>query len=110
MRKIELQMINAIAEKRHDWKSANTRVITNDIRETSEVYLHGNLIAVVSHRGGIQIMDGGWQSTTTKSRLNALLSAFCPGARVFAKRFEWFVGNGNKTEEFESGMTLKWGV
>ena len=109
MRKIETQMINAIADRR-DWKNANTRVIHSDVRGTSEVYLHDNLIAIVNDRGGIQIMDGGWQSTTTKSRLNALLSACCPGARVFAKKFEWFVSNGNKTEEFESGMTLKWGV
>ena len=105
MRQIETQMINAIAD-RTDWRNANTRVIHSDIRGTSEVYLHNNLIAIVADRGGIQIMDGGWQTTTTKSRLNALLSACCPGARVFAKRGEWFVNNGNETTEFESGMTL----
>ena len=108
MRQIETQMINAIANH-VNWKSANTRVLYSAVRGTSEVWLHGNLIAIVSLRGGIQVFDGGWQTTTTKSRLNALLSACCPGARVFAKRGEWFVNNGNETSEFESGMVLQWG-
>lgn len=44
------------------------------------VLLHGNCIATyypVSKR--LDIYDCGWQSRTTKSRLNALLDAFAPG-------------------------------
>ena len=38
------------------------------------------------------IFDGGWQSNTTKSRLNALCSEFCiAGEGVFQKNFQWFV-------------------
>ena len=106
MRQIELQMIEAAASHASFWKNANTVVEVMDDGVTSAVYLHGNLIAHVRHSGGVRIFDGGWQTTTTKSRLNALLSAFCPGARVFAKRGEWFVNNGNETSEFESGMLL----
>ena len=40
----------------------------------------------------IRLFDGGWQSNTTKSRLNAILSEHgdC-GDKVFAKNFDWFV-------------------
>ena len=114
MRKIETQMCQAI-QSNEDWCSGNTRVIYSPIRNTSEVYLHNNLIAIVTD-DDLQIFDGGWQSVTTKSRLNALCSEFCiTGEYVFQKDFVWyvrkFVGciNGMnifKTEDFESGYVF----
>ena len=112
MRKIESQMIAAInADK--NWSSGNTQVVTND--GVSTVYLHGNKIAMIDDTS-MTIFDGGWQSNTTKSRLNALCSAFCiAGEGVFQKDFLWyvrkFVGaiNGeNKyvTEDFVSGYVF----
>jgi len=114
MRKIESQMCAAI-HNNQDWSNANTRVIYSPIRNTSEVYLHNNLIAIVTD-DDLQIFDGGYQSVTTKSRLNALCSEFCiTGEYVFQKDFVWyvrkFVGciNGMnifKTEDFESGYVF----
>ena len=82
MRKIEQQMIEAIKSET-DWKSGNTKVINfyNEDKEcvVTSVFLH-------------DIFDGGWQSNTTKSRLNALCSEFCvDGERVFQKDFAWYV-------------------
>ena len=109
MRKIETQMCQAIQSNKN-WKSGNTEVITNDT--VSNVYLHGNLIATVTDTD-MTIFDGGWQSNTTKSRLNALCQEFCiSGEGVFQKNFLWyvrkFVGKINgqnvfKTEDFVSG-------
>ena len=109
MRKIESQMIAAIHGNKN-WSSGNTQVVTND--GVSTVYLHGNKIALVDDNS-MTIFDGGWQSNTTKSRLNALCSEFCiAGECVFQKDFLWyvrkFVGaiNGQnvyKTEDFVSG-------
>ena len=114
MRKIETQMCQAI-QSNEDWCSGNTRVIYSPILNTSQVYLHNNLIAVVTD-DDLQIFDGGYQSVTTKSRLNALCSEFCiTGEYVFQKDFVWyvrkFVGciNGMnifKTEDFESGYVF----
>ena len=88
MRKIEQQMNKAIG-LRTDWHSGNTRV--EAVVGASRVYLHGNLIAEVAD-DCIRMYDGGWQSNTTKSRLNAILSDFgLPNERVFAKNFDWFV-------------------
>ncbi len=88
MRKIEQQMIQAIKDNR-DWKSSNTEVI--NISDVSWVYLHGNHIATV-YSDSVEVFDGGWQSNTTKSRLNAICDAFCiSGEGIFQKNFEWFV-------------------
>ena len=88
MRKIETQMCKAI-QSNLDWKSGNTQVITID--GVSFVYLHGNQIATIDE-DSMTIYDGGWQSTTTKSRLNALCNYFCiDGECVYQKNFQWYV-------------------
>jgi len=90
MRKIEHQMVNAIMGGKN-WSNGNTSVTIDPETNTSSVYLHGNLIATVTDND-MTIYDGGWQSVTTKSRLNALCFAFCiAGEGVFQKDFKWFV-------------------
>ncbi len=111
MRKIESQMCQAV-QQNINWSSGNTTVTIDKETNTSSVYLHGNLIATVTDND-MTIYDGGWQSVTTKSRLNALCDEFCvTGEGVFQKDFTWyvrkFVGaiNGQSkfvTETFQSG-------
>ena len=107
MRKIERQMNEAILNRK-DFFSSNTSVenYVNNITGAKEavVKLHGNHIATVGDT--LQICDAGWQTVTTKSRLNALCNEFAEGCFVFQKNYEWFLGDadGNKmpfpTEEF----------
>ena len=106
MRKIEAQMNSAIS-RGANWHSGNTRVEFDPTNETSVVYLHNNRIAIVG-REAIQLFDGGWQSVTTKSRLNAILNTFgLAGERVFAKNFDWFVRMTDGTAiPFRSSMRL----
>ena len=112
MRKIEQQMNDAISNNQN-WQSANTAVTLDDNGD-SKVYLHGNHIATVGETT-IQIFDGGYQSNTTKSRLNAILQTHgIAGEKVFQKAGEWFVRyykgivgeEGFVTVPFVSGMTL----
>jgi hypothetical protein len=50
------------------------------------VTLHGNKIAEVGD-GFVTLFDGGWQSNTTKSRLNAILSVHgIKGEGVFQRK------------------------
>ena len=114
MRQIESKMCAAVQSNKN-WKNANTEVIFDSESGISTVYLHGNKIAEVSDTD-MTIFDGGWQSNTTKSRLNALCQEFCiDGEGVFQKDFTWFVRkfvgkiNGQnvfKNEEFESGFVF----
>ena len=103
-RKIEQQMNTAILLQK-DWKNSNTQVF--NFQDVSKVFLHGNLIALVGD-DFLQIFDGGWQSNTTKSRLNAILRAHGAGGEcVFQKNFEWFFRNTNgDVIPFENGMIL----
>ena len=101
MRKIESQMNQAVTN-RYNFSKANTSVSIND--RIAEVRLHGNLIARVGDNF-VQILDGGWQSVTTKSRLNALLSAVTPDGGVFQKDFTWYYNSSKVgTVPFMSGM------
>ena len=105
-RKVEQQMNEAILYRK-DFFKGNTSV-ENYITETGAreaiVKLHGNHIATVGDT--LQICDAGWQTVTTKSRLNALCNEFAEGCYVFQKNFDWFLGDadGNvlpfPTEEF----------
>ena len=90
MRKIESQMCAAI-HSNIDWQNANTSVHFDPESGVSVVRLHGNKIAEIDDNS-MTIFDGGWQSTTTKSRLNALCTEFCvTGEGVFQKDFVWYV-------------------
>ena len=114
MRKIEQKMCDAVQSNK-DWQSANTSVHFDPETGVSIVRLHGNKIAEVSDTD-MTIFDGGWQTVTTKSRLNALCDYFCvSGEGVFQEDFQWYVNkfvgaiNGQnvyKTESFTNGYTF----
>lgn len=105
MRKIE-RLMNAAITAGKDFRSANTNVVMAD--GIAVVLLHGNKIAEVGDNF-VRLFDGGWQSNTTKSRLNAILSEHgLPGERVFQRKFEWFVSQEGGAIPFFSGMRLNW--
>jgi len=90
MRKVERLMNAAISDSKN-FKSRNTEVVSDNTNGISSVFLHGNLIAEVGDTF-IRLFDGGWQSNTTKSRLNAILSVHGErGDRVFQKDWNWFL-------------------
>ena len=109
MRKLEKQMNQAIRGQRN-WAGSNTTVFTTDNGLESTVYLHGNHIATYKHVDrSIEILDGGWQTVTTKSRLNALCSEFAVGDGVFQKNWQWFISDrlSGVNIPFISGTSVK---
>lgn len=65
-----------------EWRGGNTRVELHNWQGTGPrcavLYLHGNIIARHEIEGGeLHICSAGWESQTTRSRLNAL-----PGVRL----------------------------
>ena len=107
MRKIESQMNRAIRGQRN-WTSGNTTVFTTDNGLESTVYLHGNHIATFDHvNQNLYIFDGGWQSNTTTSRLNALCYEFNTGFKVIQRDWTWYLQNFLGTKQlFISGMEV----
>ena len=110
MRKIEMEMNSAIRYRRN-FSKANTSVRcfkTNGVTTDVDVFLHGNHIAsldTATHK--LTIKDGGWQTVTTKSRLNAILEEFAPERRIFQKNWQWFVSDFlGMAEPFTDGMKI----
>jgi hypothetical protein len=102
-RLIEKQMNEAIS-KEIDWKKDNTEVI--NYSNCSDVFLYGNLIARIGETW-LELFDGGYQSVTTKSRLNAILAAHgADNEYVFQKKGQWFVQYNGAPIPFFSGMRL----
>ena len=111
MRLIERQMINAIQHKLN-WSKDNTKVMYSPSRDVSCVYLHHNLIATIDSET-VEIYDGGWQSNTTKSRLNALINGLCDGMNqgVYQHKFAWFIQDDERDMRnvipFDNGYTFE---
>ena len=106
MRKIEAKMNKAMSHFL-PFSSGNTTVVQH--RNEMEVFLHGNHIATLCKISmDLRLFDGGWQSNTTKSRLNALLDEFGGGDRVIQKDFTWYLVSNldNSRRAFFSGMTV----
>ena len=100
MRKIERLMINAVKDCK-DWRLDNTEVLYSPSRKVSCVYLHKNLIATIS-KDEVEIYDGGWQSVTTKSRLNAIINGLCDGYNqsVYQKKHVWYIQDDEDGADF----------
>ena len=111
MRKIEMEM-NAAIRYRRNFSKANTSVRcfkTNGVTTDVDVFLHGNHIASLdTATNQLTIKDGGWQSVTTKSRLNALLDEFVPSMGIFQKDWVWYLSDrlSGSVVPFISGMTV----
>ncbi len=105
--------MNSAIRYRKNFSSGNTSVRCfknrNGITTDVDVYLHGNHIASLdTATNALTIKDGGWQSVTTKSRLNALLDEFVPSMGIFQKDWVWYLRDSldNSVIPFQSGMTV----
>tara|TARA_R100001510_G_C7521294_1_gene116684 strand:+ start:76 stop:363 length:288 start_codon:yes stop_codon:yes gene_type:complete len=85
MRKITADAVRAF-RNRQTFKRGNTQVKVFD--NSVALYLHGNMIAEYAADGALYINDGGWQSNTTKERLNGL-----PNVRIHQKNFQWYLND-----------------
>jgi hypothetical protein len=101
MRKIEAQMLQAIANKQ-DWKCDNTEVVVtyfahaDRMIDRATVYLHGSPIAQVSPNT-VTVCDCGYQTATTKSRINTILRELCGGG-VYQRNHKWYGYSSTETE------------
>ena len=106
MRKIEREMNFAVSNKAN-WGKSNTQVVYNDSSNCSSIYLHGHQIATFDHNlKAVKLSSCGYETNTTKSRLNAILDEVKWGCKVFQKNFDWFVNYQDETASFYDGMIL----
>ena len=99
--------MNRAITNRTNWAGSNTTVTYNDSTNCSSVFLHGHNIATFDHNlKAVKISSCGWQTNTTKSRLNAILSEVKYGCSVFQRQWNWFVSYRDETASFWDGMIL----
>ena len=95
MKKITEQSVNAFLN-RTEFKKGNMQVVNSDDGWTY-LRLHNNCIAILNAKGNLSITDTGWQTNTTKERLNGL-----PGVSIVQRNWKWFLNgkewNGNLTQ------------
>ena len=90
MRVIERKMINALRNNK-GMKCGNTMVVW--FTDHAKVYLHGNMIAqYYPSNGELFLSDCGWQTNTTKSRLNSLLQ-WRNLSNIYQKNWAWYRGD-----------------
>lgn len=103
MRKIEQDAIAACRRGR-SWSKGHDKVVVHG-DNLLEYKLWGNTIAhIMPDWEFITVFDGGHRSTTTKSRLNALLKAFTCSGGIYQKNSVWYNANG---DVFENGTTYQ---
>ena len=91
MRQIEKDVVGAFV-RGEDARKDNT------VSEGGALYLHGNKIAQV-YGDSYLISNAGWETRTTQSRLNALLTlADKRNARVFTKDWGMYIERNGNTE------------
>ena len=112
MRNIVKQMNFALSNK-GDWGHSNTSVFFHPSENVSEVRLHGNLIAWYDHsKQSLGISSCGYETVTTKSRLNALLYETFTGNKVVQKDYVWYVQDfqGKKINFYDGQIVTKHGA
>lgn len=95
MRVIERKMLDAIRTGK-SWELDNTRVYVNP-SGTVDVHLFGNLICIIKPNDTLTVWHRGWDTATTKSRLNVILNAYNLPT-ISQKNYTWYIGkDGNDT-------------
>ena len=100
MRKIERQMLQAIVDDRN-WSKDNTRVECSF--GCADIYLHGHRIAHYRRSdSSLKINNCGYDTNTTKSRLNVLINFVCDPTKngIFQKNWDWFLVKDGETFDF----------
>lgn len=101
----DYETAEAFLGNKNSRKLTNNTVVHWDGGGPIHVRLHRTNILTYLPSGMVILDSGGYQSKTTKQRMNELLP---PGYDVYQKRHEWFVHDRitGITRSFEDGMVL----
>lgn len=88
MREIEKDTIKAINNAKDalknnlefEWHKQNMMVDADRLNKCVRVFLHGNCIARL-YRKYLTVTLAGWNTNTTRSRVNTLINEYCDGHR-----------------------------
>ena len=70
---------------------------------TVAIKLHNTYVVKINTNGTYTLNSGGWQTITTKDRINQYSPRY---VYVYQKNFEWFVKINDKSYPFMDGMVV----
>jgi hypothetical protein len=85
--------------------SNNTKVITQD-DGTVVVRLHRTDVVTLFTDGTVVLNTGGWDTVTTRARMNQAANQLGLHYRVFREKYQLFVRVNRQTLPFESSITF----
>ena len=114
--KIEITSYNEAAELFHNSRKrkigCNTCLVEGPIAAGDElahewfaVRYHNTNVATFYANGDIELQTDGFETTTTKKRMNEALAA--TGFRVWQSKFVWYIGDNDVESKFENGMRVR---
>jgi hypothetical protein len=104
MRTIERKIIDAINKRRACKLSTRDEIIYGETYNFMLVKLHNTIIARIDFDARTMTIGNGYYYTsTTKSRLNAILREYMPNYRITQKNFTWYF-SGLDTEDIDFNM------
>ena len=81
----------------------STRLILDE--ESIHLRYHYTNVVTFHRDGSVTLRNGGWQSKTTKDRINEALRGY---GQVFQKNWEWYLCLKDcRTIPFENGMKVR---
>lgn len=108
MRKVTSKTVQAMINGTNT-VSGNTRVHSDG----NVMDLHGNTIAIYNRVDNLlTLRDCGWQSVTTKERLNGILDIFKTGKYIVQENYQWIVkdrANSTIKDSWDGFIVIKGG-
>ena len=95
--------IDAYLGSRHARTIANNTTAERDGQHII-VRLHGNAIARLCPRS-VRVSDAGWQTVTTKDRLNRILEPY--GSRIAQRDWTWSLYRHGRAEPWTGRATVE---
>ena len=95
MRQVAIEIANALYYRK-------ARKLSNTETDGKSVWLHGNKIAELSSNGWLRFTLCGWNSVTTRSRLNDLFFFLGCSAHIYTKNYDCYLSvNGKEVADFD---------
>ena len=96
--------LSNLIDGRESKKIGNNTIVHRLDDDTVAIKYHRTNILKINQENVVTISTGGWETTTTKDRLNQFLN--CRGYYIFQKKGVWYIKGNDETVEYQDGMRI----
>ena len=107
MRKITREAAQAFINE-VPYNNSNTKVVL--FNDFALMTLFNNIIAkrgTTNNANAVVLYDGGWETATTKERINGLLECLNAPFFIVHKNYRWYITDGKKRVPWISGCDIQ---